>query len=143
MTTEITEKEAIKGLQANLKEAAGVVIMLADPEVFPKSSSRFIKAMSHAGGYANILGFYQAKVDFHRVRDMIEKLSAQVAELATARFFNPKVVKLNGANPFLVIQKTLLDVAEVARGIGESKSLTKTQIEESLTARQDYVRRLN
>ena len=142
--SEVTEREAIKGLQESLKEAAGVVIQLSEPDIFPKSSSRFIKAMSHAGAYSNILGHYTQKTDFFRTRDMIESLSAQVAELATARYFNRNTIKLNGSgNTFGIIQKTLLDIAEVAKGISESKPLTKTEIENSLVAREAYNRGLN
>ena len=139
MTIEITEKDAIKRLRNGLLEAADLVVQLDKPDVYPSSSRLFMKAMKEASGSANILGFYQDRPDFFRLRDMLEMMAAQVAELATARYFNTSQIKLNGSNPFQIIKIQLENAAVAAKKIGESKSQSKTDLEQTLVAREHFV----
>ena len=136
---EITEKQAIQGFIDNLKRASSLIKQCADPDKNPNSSHTFVKCMGSASGYANILGNYQQNMDWYRVRDMIEDLTIQAANMAIDNFFGKFPILANGENGFLRLAMTLNSVAEVGHKLATSKAVTRQQLVDACNAREAYI----
>lgn len=120
-----TEHEAIERFVDGTRLAADYMLQLQNIDKFPRSSAKFLKAVREASGSAHQLAHMQQNPVFFEIRDQLEVMMKQSAQIAFANHIGKKPPLVNGRNVFICNSDLLKALAILGKKIATSKAMKR------------------